>query len=225
MQGVMMSMMRVLLADDHALFRDGVASLLGAWDMEVVGQACDGGDAIEQSLRLRPDLVLMDVRMPNVGGLEATRRIKASLPGVKIVMLTVSDDEQDLFEAIKAGAEGYLLKNMSGEEFGRMLADLAGGHAPISRALAGKLLREFARQSRAEAAQKAGDDLTDREKEVLQLVARGAPNKGIAQELGISENTVNYHMKNILGKLHARNRAEAAVVALRDGLFRAGTVD
>ncbi len=218
-----MSTMRVLLADDHALFREGVASLLGAWDVQVVGQSCDGADAVEQSLKLVPDLVLMDVRMPVLSGLEATRRIKEMLPDVKIVMLTVSDDEQDLFDAVKAGAEGYLLKDMSGDEFGQMLAGLARGQAPISRSLAWKLLREFARQTRVDPVQKSCDELTDREKEVLGLVSRGAANKGIALELGISENTVNYHMKNILGKLHARNRAEAAVVALRDGLFQTGS--
>lgn len=215
-----MPTVRALLADDHPLFRDGVASLLKAWEVEVVGQAGDGVDAVDKSLELRPDLVLMDIRMPNMSGLEATRRIKAALPDVKIVMLTASDDEEDLFEAIKAGAEGYLLKDMSGTEFRQLLMGLSQGQPPISRSLAGKLLREFARQTRGKAKPKTYDELSDREKEVLQLVAGGAANKGIAQALGISENTVNYHMKNILGKLHARNRAEAAVMALRDGLLQ-----
>ncbi|MBI3998903.1 MAG: response regulator transcription factor [Armatimonadetes bacterium] len=209
--------MRVLLADDHGLFRDGVASLLQAWNVEVVGQAGDGLEAVEQALLLRPDLVLMDIKMPRLGGLEATRRIKAALPATKIVMLTVSDDERDLFEAVKVGAEGYLLKNMGGAEFGEMLAGLAHGVPAVSRSLAGKLLREFARQVRGEPAPKAPDDLTEREKEVLQRVARGATNKQVAQQLGIAESTVNYHVKNILGRLHARNRAEAAVRALREG--------
>ena len=209
--------MRVLLADDHALFRDGVASLVRAWDVEVVGQASDGIEAIEQALALRPDLVLMDIKMPRLGGLQATQRIKTALPDTKIVMLTVSDEECDLLEAVKAGAEGYLLKDMGGAEFGEMLAGLARGIPPVSRSLAGKLLSEFARQVRRGPAPKSPDDLTEREKEVLQLVARGATNREVAQNLVISENTVNFHMKNILAKLHASNRAEAAVRALREG--------
>ncbi len=217
-----MQPMRVLLADDHALFRDGVASLLKAWDVEVIAQASDGVEAVERTLALRPDLVLMDITMPRLGGLEATRRIKAALPETKIVMLTVSDEERDLFEAVKAGAEGYLLKNMGGAEFGEMLAGLARGVPPVSRSLAGKLLREFARQVRGVPAPKGVDDLTDREKEVLQLVARGATNKEVAQRLCISESTVNFHMKNILGKLHAHNRAEAAARAVREGFLQYG---
>ena len=213
-----MQRMRVLLADDHALVRDGVASLLVAWDMDVVGQASDGLEAVEQALAVRPDLVLMDINMPRLGGLEATRRIKAALPETKIVMLTVSEDERDLFEAVKVGAEGYLLKNMGGAEFGQMLAGLAHGIPPISRSLAGKLLTEFARQARGEASIRKPDDLTEREKSVLQLVARGATNREVARRLVISENTVNFHVKNILGKLRAHTRAEAAVRALREGL-------
>lgn len=212
-----MQPMRVLLADDHALFRDGVASLLHAWDVEVVGQASDGVEAVEQALALRPDLVLMDIRMPRLGGLEATRRIKAALPEIKIVMLTVSDEERDLFEAVKLGAEGYLLKNMGGAEFGEMLSGLARGEPPISRALAGKLLREFGRQARASQALRAVEELTGREKEVLQLVARGATSKEVAQRLAISVNTVNYHMKHILEKLHASSRAEATARAVHEG--------
>ncbi len=213
-----MSPLRVVLADDHGLFRDGVASLLSAWDVEVVGQACDGAEAVEKTLALRPDLVLMDIRMPRMGGLEATRRVKAALPDVKIVMVTVSDDDHDLFEAVKAGAEGYLLKDMSGTEFGEMLAGLTNGVLPISRPLAGKLLHEFARQARGGGpAPRAADDLTEREREVLRLVAHGATNKEVAHRLTISENTVGYHMRNILGKLHVHNRAEAAVRALQEG--------
>ena len=158
-----MQRMRVVLADDHALVRDGVASLLKAWDMDVVGQASDGVEAVEQALALRPDLVLMDINMPRLGGLEATRRIKIALPDTKIVMLTVSDDERDLFEAIKAGAEGYLLKNMSGREFGEMLSGLSQGVPAITRSLAGKLLAEFGRQARSEPVARNPDELTDRE--------------------------------------------------------------
>lgn len=215
-----MQPLRVLLADDHALVRDGVASLLRAWGMNVVGQASDGAEAVEQALALHPDVVFMDINMPRCGGLEATRRIKAVLPETKIVMLTVSDDEHDLFEAIKLGAEGYLLKNMSGREFDEMLSGLAQGIPPISRSLAGKLLTEFGRQARTDVVARKPDDLTDREKAVLQLIARGATNREVARRLVISENTVNFHVKNILGKLHAHTRAEAAVRALQEGLVQ-----
>ncbi len=213
--------MRVLIADDHALFRDGVASLLKAWRMEVVGQASDGLEALEQGRKLRPDLILMDIKMPRCNGLEATRLIKAELPDTKIVMVTVSDEEEDLFEAIKSGAQGYVLKNMSGEEFGRVLTEIASGEAPLSRGLAAKILAEFARLSR-EPADKASEKetLSEREREVLQLVAAGSTNKEIAAKLFITDNTVNYHMKNILAKLHLRNRAQAVAYALQSGLVR-----
>jgi DNA-binding NarL/FixJ family response regulator len=219
-----MQRMRVLLADDHALVRDGVASLLVAWDMDVVGQASDGIEAVAQVQALRPDLVLMDINMPRMGGLEATRRIKAARPDTRIVMLTVSDDEADLFEAVKAGAEGYLLKNMSGAELEQMLAGLSSGIPAISRSLAGKLLTELARQGRGEPVPRHPDELTGRERDVLRLIARGATNREVAQRLVISENTVNFHVKNILGKLHAHTRAEAAVRGLRDGIVTAEDV-
>lgn len=216
-----MQRMRVLLADDHALVRDGIASLLGAWDMDVVGQANDGVEAVEFAQALRPDVVLMDINMPRLGGLDATRQIKARLPETKIVMLTVSDDEHDLFEAVKAGAEGYLLKNMAGAEFGQMLVGLASGIPAVSRSLAGKLLAEFGRQVRQEPVPRKVEELTERERDVLQLIARGATNREVARRLVISENTVNFHVKNILGKLHAHTRAEAAVRALQEGMVTA----
>lgn len=208
--------MRVLLADDHALFRDSLAALLRTWNVEVVGEAGDGEQAVAAALAVRPDVVLMDIRMPRMDGLEATRRIKAVLPDTRIVFLTMSDEERDLFEGVKAGGEGYLLKNMGGAEFGDMLAGLARNEPPVSRSLAGKLLREFGRQARGEPTSHTGE-LTEREKEVLQLVAHGVTSKEAGRNLGISERTVNYHVKNILAKLHARNRAEAAVKAFQEG--------
>lgn len=211
--------MRVLIADDHALFRDGVASLLKAWRMDVVGQASDGLEALEQARTVRPDLILMDIKMPRCNGLEATRLIKAEMPDTKIVMVTVSDEEEDLFEAIKSGAEGYVLKNMPGDEFGRVLTDIANGEAPLSRGLAAKVLAEFARLAKEPTLKGSDtDELSERECEVLQLVANGATNKEIGAELFISESTVNYHMKNILAKLHLRNRAQAVAYALQSGL-------
>lgn len=211
--------MRVLLADDHALFRAGIRSLLSAWGIEVVGEASDGREALEQTRRLRPDLVLMDIRMRGCNGLEATRLIKADIPETRIVIVTVSDDDEDLFEAIKSGAEGYLLKNMSEEEFSSTLNGIAEGEAPLSKGVATRILSEFARLAQADDdEQTAGDGLTPREVEVLQHVAEGATNREIASSLYISENTVNFHMRNILTKLHLRNRAQAVAYAVRTGL-------
>jgi len=211
---------RVLLADDHALFRAGIASLLRAWGMDVVGQAADGDEAIELTRRLKPELVLMDVGMSPCNGLEATRVIKTELPDVKVIIVTVSEDEQDLFEAIKSGAEGYLLKGMSEEELGSTLARISAGEPALSPGLATKILDEFARMAREGAGKPAGpeDELTDREREVLRLVAEGATNREIASRLYVTENTVSFHMKNILGKLHLKNRAQAAAFAIRAGL-------
>ena len=211
--------MRVLLADDHALFRAGIASLLKAWGMETVGQASDGLEALEQARALRPDLILMDIGMSPCNGLEATRLIKAELPETKIVIVTVSDDDDDLFEAIKSGAEGYLLKDMSEEELGRTLTAIATGEPALSPGLAAKILDEFARVARDGGPKEVEcDGLTSREREVLELVVTGATNREIAAALYISENTVNFHMKHILAKLHLKNRAQAVAYAIRSGL-------
>ncbi len=209
--------MRILLADDHALFRDGVASLLGAWGHEVVGAASDGEEAVALARELRPDLVLMDVRMPGVGGVEATRRLAATLPGMPIVMLTVSEDEADLFAAIKAGARGYLLKNLEAAQLRGMIDGVARGEAAITPATAARILAELNRPD-AGAARADPDRLTDRELDVLTLVTAGLRNKEIAARLSISENTVKYHLKNILEKLHAESRTEVAALAVREGL-------
>ncbi len=215
----MMAPPRVLLVDDHALFRDGIASLLRAGGLEIVGQAGDGGDAVQQTRDLRPDLVLMDVNMPGVSGLDATRAIKTEMPGVKVVMLTVSDDDADLFEAIKSGADGYILKNTPGDDFSELLARLFEGEPAMSRGLASKILGELREgaASRQSASEEAA--LTEREIEVLQLAGEGAINREIAAALHLSESTVNYHMRNILSKLHFRNRTEAAAYAVRKGLI------
>ncbi len=212
--------MRVLLVDDHALFRDGVRSLLQARGVEVVGEASNGEEAVEAALRLRPDVVLMDIYMPRVDGLEATRLIKASLPQVKIIMLTVSDEDHTLFEAVKSGAQGYLLKNLRAEEFFELLSGVERGEAPISRSLASRILEEFARQHTQHPSGRQEDEAeepTEREREVLQLVSRGLSNREVAAALHISENTVKFHMKNILSKLHLRNRAQVVAYAARRG--------
>ena len=214
--------MRILLADDHALFRDGVASLLGAWGHEVVGQVADGDAAVTAATRLRPDLVLMDVAMPGGGGLAATRRLAVEAPGVAIVMLTASEDVDDLFTAIKAGARGYLLKNLESGELRGMLKAVERGEAAITPAIAARMLTELARPEPAPAADPDPDHLTERELDVLRLVVRGMRNKEIAAELGISENTAKFHLRNILDKLHAQNRAEVVARAMREGLVGDG---
>lgn len=209
--------MRVLLVDDHALFRAGLATLLKAWGLEVVGEAGNGEEAVARARDLRPDLIFMDINMPGTNGLAATRAIKTEFPDIKVVILTVSGDEQDLFEAIKSGAEGYLLKDLREEEFADLVERIRHGEPVMSPGLARKLLREFARlrEERADPDEETG--LTEREHDVLEQVARGVTNREIASALYISENTVNYHMKNILSKLHLRNRSQVVAWAMGHG--------
>lgn len=211
---------RVLVADDHALFRKGVTGLLrGAEGFSVVGEAQDGREAVAKALALRPDVVLMDVYMPGMDGLEAARRIKAALPSTMIVVLTVSEEDQKLFEALKAGAHGYLLKNVEPEELFRTLRGVVRGEAFVTPSMAFKILDEFTRQVRApKGTPSAG--LSPREREVLELLTRGNVNKEIAVALEISENTVKNHLKSIMEKLHLENRVQVVAYALREGLVR-----
>jgi DNA-binding NarL/FixJ family response regulator len=213
---------RVLVVDDHALFRRGLEMVLAQeTDIEVVGEASDGSEAVEQAADLLPDVVLMDVRMPRRSGIEACSAIKELAPSARIIMLTMSDDEADLYEAIKAGASGYLLKEISIEEVATAIRAVAGGQSLISPAMATKLLTEFATLV------KRDDDrnqvpmpkLTDRELDVLRLVSRGLNNREIGQQLFISENTVKNHIRNILDKLQLHSRMEAVVYAVREKLF------
>jgi len=213
----LVSDMKVLLVDDHALFRAGLASLLKAWGLQVVGQADNGKEAIAKARELHPNLIFMDINMPAVDGLAATRAIKTEFPDMKVVMLTVSDDDNDLFEAIKSGAEGYLLKNLREEEFADLVKRIGHGEPAISPGLARKLLQEFAHLKQEKSSPELNGGLTDREGEVLERVAQGCSNKEIASALYISENTVNYHMKNILSKLHLRNRAQVVAWAVEHG--------
>ncbi|MBI3990323.1 MAG: response regulator transcription factor [candidate division NC10 bacterium] len=214
-----MNAIRVLLVDDHALFRSGLAGLLGGQrGFEVVGEAQDGQEAFEKAKALMPDVILMDVYMPGMDGLEATRRIKEALPYVKIVILTVSEEDQNLFEAIKHGAQGYLLKTIEVTELFTMLQGVSRGEAPISRAMAAKILGEFARRSQKASAPGSEEKLSPREREVLELLTQGTTNKEIAGALGISENTVKNHLRNILEKLHLQNRVQAVAYALEEGL-------
>ena len=208
--------MRVLVADDHSLFRDGLVSLLEAAGHQVVGQVGDGQAAVEAARRLDPELILLDVSMPNLDGLAALRQIKAERPHAKVVMLTVSDDDT-LFEALEAGAQGYLLKSLSADEFLEILKGVAQGEAALTRKTATRLIDGLAKGKRR--TEEPQHRLTPRESALLELVVSGMSNKAIAKEMSISENTVKYYMKSILQKLGARNRTEAATLALREGLI------
>ncbi|MCO8127596.1 response regulator transcription factor [Acidimicrobiia bacterium EGI L10123] len=213
---------RVMICDDHALFRRGLIMVLEAEDdIEVVAEAEDGEDALEKAVEFVPDVVLMDVRMPGVDGIEATRRIADKVPTAKILMLTVSDEEEDLYEAIKAGATGYLLKEVSIEEVAPAARAVVAGQSLISPSMASKLLGEFSNLAKRaeERSSVPTPRLTERELEVLRLVAQGKSNREIAGDLYISENTVKNHVRNILEKLHLHTRMEAVMYAVREKLL------
>jgi DNA-binding NarL/FixJ family response regulator len=216
-----MSGVRVLIADDHPLFRDGLRSLLEMRGIDVVGDAANGREAVDKTRRMRPDVVLMDLDMPELDGLAATRLISADQPNVKVVILTASEDDANLFEAIKSGAQGYLYKNLDSADFFRLLDGVAQGEPALTPRLARKLLLEFARP--APAAPTPADPpvtLTDREREVLDLLVQGVTsNRELAERLIVSENTVKYHLRNILDKLHVQNRAQVVAYAVREGMI------
>jgi len=213
--------MRVLLADDHALFRDGLRSVLEARGLEVVGEAKNGREAVELNKRLRPDVVLMDLSMPELDGLAATKLILAEQTDARVVILTASEEDADLFEAIKSGAQGYLFKNVQSDELVRSLEGVARGEPALTPALARKLLGEFAKPpapARTTAVE-GYEALTEREREVLDLLVQGiTSNRELAERLVVSENTVKYHLRNILDKLHVQNRAQVVAYAMRHGV-------
>jgi DNA-binding NarL/FixJ family response regulator len=233
--------LRILLADDHGLFVEGLQNLLQAGGYKVVGTASDGLEALQMARALHPDLILMDVRMPNCDGLEATRLIQAELPEIQIVMLTTSAEDSDLFEALKSGASGYLLKNLKPNVLFSYLEGLARGEAPLSRELSARLLSEFAHQAKTlderkqpveepktEAAQASSRalelesqtiELTARQRQILELISQGLSYKEVGAELHISENTVKYHMGEILQRLHVKNREQVVAYALRNGML------
>ena len=216
-----MSTTRTLIVDDSELARRGVRAILaGSALFEVVGEAGDGQEGVARVRELTPDLVLMDLRMPRLSGLEAIRLIKEEFPSTLVVVLSVSDDPQDLFEAIRCGAQGYLIKNVDPGIWLEYLTALVQGDARISRTIAERILQEFTRQS--EVPRASLPTLTPRESEILALVARGLANKEIAASLGIVEGTVKRHLQNILAKLHLRNRVELATFAITQGLTRPG---
>ncbi len=210
---------RVLLVDEHALFREGLGlALAGVDDIEVAGEAVDGDDALLAAQRLRPDVVVMDVRMPEGSGAGAIARIRAARRHVKVLVLTGSQDEEDLVEAVRSGATGYLLKDASVEEVAEAIRSVARGLGVVSPTMTAKLLERFGSLLRR-VPDEPGPRLTGRELDVLRLVVKGLPNREIATELFISQNTVKNHVRNILEKLHVRSRTEAATLAVRERLL------
>ncbi len=214
-----MPRLRLLLADDHDLFREGLAGLINAQpDLEVVGQAGDGLEALTLARDTRPDLIVMDIKMPVCDGLEATRLIRADWPAARIIILTVQDEDEKLFEAIKSGAIGYLLKTVNSVDFLRSIRSALAGEAALPPKLATRLLAEFARLANQPApSAPAAESLTHREREVLSLIAADAADKEIAEQLSLSLHTVKTHVRSILSKLHAVNRRHAAKLAAYEG--------
>jgi len=217
-----MAPIRVLIADDHAIFRRGLRTVLAYEDdIELVGEAADGEEAVAMAEENVPDVILMDIRMPKVSGIEATKVIRDSVPGARIVMFTVSDEDSDLYEAIRAGAVGYLLKEVAIDEIAESVRAVAQGQSLISGSMAAKLVHEFnALMTRSDKQPKMpGPRLTDRELQILRCIAEGKSNKDIGDELFISENTVKNHVRNILEKLHLHSRMEAVMYAVRENLL------
>lgn len=221
-------MLKLLLVDDHSLFREGLQYLLKTYGLEVAGVAKNGLEALKQARLLRPDIILMDIKMPECSGLDALKLIKAEMPEIKVVMLTTSEEDEDLFEAVKYGAAGYLIKNTNAKELVEMLSDLEKGEVPLSPGLAARLLRELRpnKSSISELKPTFGDpksgQLTERHLEVLAMVARGITYKEAGDALGLTERTVKYHMSRIIEQLHLENRAQVIAYAARMGLVKNG---
>ena len=216
-------MIRVLIADDQALMRGGFRMILDAQDdIEVVGEAIDGRDAVEQYRRTAPDVVVMDVRMPAMDGIEATRRLTAADPPARVLILTTFDLDEYVYEALRAGASGFLLKDRPPEELVAAVRVVAAGEALIAPSVTRRLIEEFARRPQRPAAPDGLDDLTEREREVLVLMGRGRSNAEIATGLFVAETTVKTHVGHVLAKLRLRDRAQAVVLAYESGLVHPG---
>ena len=207
--------MRIIVVDSHSLFRDGIVSLLLSGGHEIVGQGNNGIEAVKLADTLEPDLILMDMQMPVMAGLAALKSIKAEHPTIKVVMLTVSEDEKDIIDAIRAGADGYLLKQINSTEFFQLLERLERGEPAISSSVAMRLYKHIGQAS----SRFKSDVLSERELDVLRLVAAGRSNHAVAERLSVSDNTVKYHLKNIMQKLSVSNRAEAVKIAIQMGLI------
>lgn len=206
---------RILLADDHPMFREGVAHSLGSEpELQVVAQTASGEEAVELAQRLRPDVALLDISMPGIGGIAAAASIAASVPEMRILMLTVSEDKDSLLAALKAGAHGYVLKGTSASELRAIVRRVAGGEAFVTPALATRLLVEFSRPKERDPL----SELTAREHDVIELISQGSSNREIAERLHLAEKTVKHYVTCILQKLHARSRTEAALIAVQHGL-------
>jgi two-component system NarL family response regulator len=217
--------MKLMLVDDHSLFLEGLRYLLETYGINVVGMAKSGREALEKARVLKPDIILMDIRMPDFSGLDVLRVVKAEMPDIKVVMLTTSEEDDDLFDAVRFGASGYLLKNTDAKELVNMLSELKKGEVPLSPGLAARLLREFRRSSENDMKplhhaleETEIAHLTKRQLEVLEMVARGATYKETGEALGLTERTVKYHMGRILELLHLENRAQVIAYAARAGL-------
>lgn len=218
--------MKLMLVDDHALFIEGLQYLLTTYDIPVVGKAKNGKEALLKARILNPDIILMDIRMPECGGLEAVKLIKAEMPDIHIVMLTSSEDDEDLFDAIKYGASGYLLKDTNCKDLIDMLADIENGGVPLSPGLARRVLNEFRHNSNTYEGilphvceNVKRENLTERQREVLELVARGATYKETGEALGLTERTIKYHMGRILELLHLESKAQVITYAAQKGII------
>lgn len=210
--------MRLVIADDHTLFRDGLRSLLEAHGFDVVAEARDGREAVSMARAHRPEVILMDISMPVMSGLDATRAISAEFPEMRVVMLTASDSDTDLFEAIRSGASGYLSKDLEATQFVALLQGVSRGEPALSPEVARKMLGELARPAEAEPAT-AEYGLTDRERDVLELLVSGVTsNRDLADRLFVSENTIKFHLRNILDKLHLSSRAQVIAYAMHHHL-------
>jgi len=214
---------KVIIADDHALFRDGLRSLLEANGTDVLAEAKNGQEAVELARIHRPDIVLMDLNMPVMNGLDATRLISAEMEDVRVVVLTASEEDADLFEAVKSGAKGYLPKNLEAVELFGFLEGALKDEPALTPTLARKVLGEFAKGPGPEPEAPSTAVLTERERDVLELLVSGVTsNRDLADRLFVSENTVKYHLRNILYKLHLKNRAQVVAYAVRHGLVDPG---
>jgi DNA-binding NarL/FixJ family response regulator len=213
-----MNLVRILIADDHQLFRDGLRALLqSAQDIDLVGEAASGEEAIQLATSQQPDVILMDLQMPGINGIEATRRIVQVSPGVKVLMLTMFDDDQSIFSAMRAGARGYVLKGIKHDEMLRAVRVVASGEAIFSPGIASRMIDFFSRM-KAPQPPAAFPELTEREREVLKLLARNFSNARIADELALTPKTVRNYVSSILSKLQAADRAEAGEQARQAGI-------